>query len=168
MITKNIIKKVFLVAFLMIISLSLFPTNVHAYSLKNRKELIQAANIGETVRIRNGHYGGGDDRNVISQSTTLADSKNCDHVYCIEHNHSTGPDVVTKEFTVKAYARIEGNNAYRTKTGGTPIQDEKNLALAYILSQEADKYSLGYNPTEPGQLTRTRSLHKYLCKGRMV
>ena len=115
---------------------------------KTRAALIAAGEkaVGKRVWIHNGGNDG-----VINQ---LRES---DHVYCIHHHANT--DSVSALYNIVGYARIEGDRAYRTKSKGTPVENKKNVALAYLLSQEG--YRLGYSGSGTDKI-RTRAVHGYL------
>ena len=90
-----------------------------------------------------------------SSDSVLNQLRESHHVYCIHHHGDTNS--VSADYNIVGYARIVGDMAYSTTTGGTPIQNKKNLALAYLLSEEG--FTRGYDPSD---MTRTKAVHGYL------
>ena len=154
MINKINKKLIIILLFTMIFTI-LFPREVNAATYNTRNSLYNAGKnaVGNTVRIwREGRPDGQD---AFGQLHARSE------IYCVQHDYTITDKNKYRDYTVKSYIKISGNVA--TNSSGQRVSSEKNLALAYLISQE-DSIRKGYSGSGMEQL-RNLAIKHYLTTG---
>ena len=151
---KNI-KRIVLINVLIIL-INLFFINVSfARELSGITDLRSSNNVGNTIYVWTG--AGRDDINDDPEDMEMNDKR--DHIYCIQHNANSENAMMI----IDQYMEIRGKSAtaywYDNGLKSRTADSNYNIALAYLLGQEGDKYRKAYSMDDGISRTRQRAVH---------